>query len=364
MYELTELLAKIRVELIWFDSLGAKSACIRIRSSVGDIVVDPGVAEMQPSYPLPHEEKLRLRRTALSHIESVCYSAKYIFITHYHYDHHVLPSDPDLRDARAMYVGSGKVLVLKNPNMYINQSQWERARLFLREVLGLVGRRLEEFLTKPERSDFPDPADKLTVALSKSFGDYDSRRRQLLQQGKEWFKKLTELWRRGSWISEIDLGNLKIVWGDDRIFNIGDVEIRVLEPWFHGVEYDKTGWITPLVIKKSNWTIFYTSDIMGPIIEDYAEFIAKLKPDIIILDGPPTYLYPYMFNRINLQRAVENAITIIKAHPRLVIYDHHLLREKKWRERVKPVFEESSKEDVPVLTAAEVLGKRPLIDEL
>jgi len=101
---------------------------------------------------------------------------------------------------------------------------------------------------------------------------------------------------------------------------------------------------------------------MGPIIEDYAEFIVKVRPDIIFLDGPPTYLFPYMFNRINLRRAIENAIAIIKSKPKLIIYDHHILRERKWRERIKEVLLEASKEQVDLLTVAECLGHKPLID--
>jgi len=137
-----------------------------------------------------------------------------------------------------------------------------------------------------------------------------------------------------------------------------------LEPWFHGVEYDRTGWVTPVVIRRPGCVVFYSSDLMGPEIEDYADYVAKLKPDIVVLDGPPTYLFPYMLSRVNLARAVENAIAIVNSRPKLVIYDHHLLREKRWRERVAEVFREASKIGVEVLTAAEYLGSRPLIDRL
>ena len=138
-----------------------------------------------------------------------------------------------------------------------------------------------------------------------------------------------------------------------------------MNPWFHGIEYDRTGWVTPLIIRKQNYVIFYSSDVMGPQIEDYADFIIKLKPDVLILDGPPTYLYPYMLNKVNLQRAIENLKNIIvEAKPKLIIYDHHLLRDCKWRLRVSEVFQIAKKYEVPVLTAAEYLGKKPLIDEL
>jgi len=140
---------------------------------------------------------------------------------------------------------------------------------------------------------------------------------------------------------------------------------QILRPRFHGVEYDRTGWVLPLVIKKNNFRIFYSSDVMGPIIGDYASYICKTQPDVVLLDGPPTYLFPYMFNRLNLNRSIENAIKIVNCRPRLLIYDHHLLREKRWwRERVAPVFVEAEKTGVVLLTAAEYLGRKPLIDTL
>ncbi len=359
-----EVLRKAGIEIIWFDSLGAKSMCIQVvTDNEFRIVIDPGAAEMQPSYPLPPEEKIRLRKLAIEKIANACEKSRVLIITHYHYDHHVLPSDPHIPDPRKMFLN--KTIIMKCPNKYINNSQWERARLFIEQLLKLVGEDIRKYLTKPQETEFEDPCTKLSVALSKSFGDYDERRRQLLQEGKKWFTKLaSELWSRHDWVMEIELQDLKILWGDSRKFVFGTCEIQILEPWFHGVEYDRTGWVTPLIIRNRGYTVFYTSDLMGPIIEDYAEFIASLRPDIVILDGPPTYLFPYMFNRINLQRAIDNAITIIKAKPRLIIYDHHLLRERKWRERVKPVFEEAQKSDVLVLTAAEVLGDKPLIDKL
>ena len=365
MTECVSLLKKARVELIWLDSLGAKSFSVAINLGGPYLVIDPGASEMQPSYPLPHDKKRILRRKAVEKLERYCGKAKVLIITHYHYDHHLRVDDKDLRNVKD-YVLKGKYLILKNPNVYINESQWRRARNFIDGLLKLNGKKLDNYLVNPPKDVvIEDPIIRLTEALSKDFGQYNERRAKLLEKGLKWFTNLvTNLWTKEPWIKEgITLNDgTTIIWGDGRKFQVYDVEISILSPWFHGVEYDRTGWVTPVVIKVGNYRIFYSSDVMGPIIEDYASFIYKLRPDIILLDGPPTYLYPYMFNRINLRRAVENAITIIKAKPKLVLYDHHLLREKKWRERTAEVYSEARKEGVHVLTAAECLGEKPLID--
>lgn len=359
-----KMLNNIGADIIWFDSLGAKSASIAIKSDKGFIVIDPGAAEMQPSYPLPAEAKLRLRKRAVEVISNYMIKACTVVITHYHYDHHILPSDKDVIEARKFWLNA-KTLILKNPNKYINKSQWERARLFLSEILSLLNTSLSNYLEPPKQVEFEDVVEGLKLAIAKRFGDYQERREYLLEKGKRWFHKLAkELWGSKPWVREIVTNEISIIWGDDKEFEIGEVRLKILKPWFHGVEYDRTGWVIPILVKKNNYTLLYSSDVMGPIIEDYADYISKQKPDVVILDGPPTYLYPYMLNSINLRRAIENVITVLSARPTLVIYDHHLLREAKWRDRTREVFVEAKKLGVTIVTAAECLGTRPLIDML
>jgi hypothetical protein len=351
--------ARLPLRILWFDSLGAKSSSILLEGTDCDVLVDPGAAAMQPSYPLPEEEKARLRRRALEEIRSALLRSRtrVIVVTHYHYDHHPRPGDPILPAS----LFRGKTIIAKSPNTYINESQWKRARLFY-EALAPSPNNL---YTEPGSFECEDPVSSLSIASSKSFGDYDSRRRELLAKGREWFRRLCKLWSNSRWIRGGELGdNTTVLWSDGGEFHVCGVELKFTPPWFHGVEYDRTGWVTGFEAHVRGFRVFYTSDVMGPIIEDYAEYIARRKPDIVVLDGPPTYLYPYMLNKVNLQRAIENAVTIVSASPRLVIYDHHLLREKRWRERVREVFVEAEKNDVTLATAAELQGEKPLIDML
>ncbi|RLI91328.1 MAG: MBL fold metallo-hydrolase, partial [Candidatus Altiarchaeales archaeon] len=45
----------------------------------------------------------------------------------------------------------------------------------------------------------------------------------------------------------------------------------------------------------------------------------------------------------------------------VMIYDHHLPREPKFRERTKEVWETAKKLKKNVLTASELLGKKPVV---
>jgi predicted metallo-beta-lactamase superfamily hydrolase len=358
-----EILLDAGLEIVWFDSMGAKSSSIVVNTSDGCVLIDPGAAAMQPSYPLSSDLKRMYRRRAVEKIISYSKKCNVFIITHYHYDHHILPSDSDLG---GFNIYAGKTLYVKDSNRYINLSQWRRARLFLSEILGIHGLSLEEYLTKPLQKRFRDPLDDLVYIHRRDYGEYSSRRRELLLKGSEWFRKLVSYWRTNKWVMEdIRLpDNIHILFADNREFSIGDVFFKIYPPWFHGVEYDKTGWVTPVLIDRRGYRIFYTSDLMGPIIEDYAYHISDLGLDIIIVDGPPTYLYPYMFNRVNLRRAIENMYVIIDSKPELIIYDHHLLRDPRWRRFVGEVLEYGEERNVKVLTAAEVLGDKPLIDKI
>jgi len=58
------------------------------------------------------------------------------------------------------------------------------------------------------------------------------------------------------------------------------------------------------------------------------------------MDGPMTYMRRYLLTRTTLNRAVENAVRILEeSDVRLMIYDHHLPREPRFRELTRAVWE-------------------------
>jgi len=121
----------IKVHLIWFDSLGAKSSSIFVETPDIKLLVDPGAAAMQPTYPLSPEEKEKLKLKALQKISQYSEKARIIFISHYHNDHHTLASKiPEGFN----YFYKNKIIWLKNPNKFINHTQWKRAREFCEEI--------------------------------------------------------------------------------------------------------------------------------------------------------------------------------------------------------------------------------------
>ncbi len=353
---------QISVLPVWFDSLGAKSSCVLIRTPDVRILVDPGAASMQPSYPLPGPEKERLKLKAYRAIEEAAGKADVVVITHYHYDHHVRFDFP----VRADVIYGSKLVLAKDPNRYINKSQWERARLLYAQMCErLGGERLEEFLARPGEARYPDPMSALPLASARDFGDYQARREELLERGRRWFEKLArELWSSKPWVPELELGRTSVRFVDGSEVEFGRTIVRFPGPLFHGVEFARVGWVISLVVERGDAKLVYTSDLQGPVIEDYADWLVREDPDVLILDGPPTYLLGYMMNKINLQRAVENIKHVVEAtRTDPIILDHHLLREPRYAERLADVYEVAKRVGKRVLTVAEWFGRRPLVLE-
>lgn len=342
-----------KVHLIWFDSMGAKSSCILVETPDVKMLVDPGAAAMQPSYPLSDREKSKFRKFALRCIKEASKQVDTIFISHYHYDHHTPPPE-------AGRIYSGKTLWIKNPNLWINQSQKKRAHIFLKQLLGS---RFRDVLSTSNFSfDIQDPLRSLPLAREKDYGSYQERKNELLRKRKIWMEELIGKWRKGPWIDERGLKKHRIFLADAKTFQAGPTRVRFTSPLFHGVEYDRLGWVIAMVIERGRTKFVYTSDLQGPVIEDYASWIAKEEPSILILDGPATYLLGYMLNSINLERCINNLHYILEnTSPQIIIYDHHLLRDRKYRQRVARVYNYAREKNKKILTAAQWHKKQPLV---
>jgi hypothetical protein len=344
---------RISFKPIWFDSLGAKSSCCLVETPDISIIIDPGAAIMQPSFPAPYVKKIYWLERAGIAIRKAVKKARVIVISHYHYDHFM--------EEESLY--RGKILLTKNPNEYINCSQRERAEFFFNNLWEhFRGRTLEEVEEEEKEKEYPNPLDDLPIAGKKDFGDYNKRRKELLQKGLRWFKNRVKNWNSKKTIPELNSRELRVDFADGREFEFGKTRIRMTKPLFHGIEFSRVGWVISTIIEYGNEKFLHSSDLNGPIIEDYASWMIEENPDIMVLDGPATYMIPFMLNLINLRRCIENLCRIIeKTDTKLIILDHHLPRDKLYTKRLKKVYESAKKMKKKVMTAAEFLGERPKI---
>jgi predicted metallo-beta-lactamase superfamily hydrolase len=350
---------RIRVHPIWADSLGAKTFATLVETPDLRILIDPGAAEMQPSFPFTERQRTKVRQRAISQLRQAARTSDMVVITHYHYDHYLMPSE-----GKRIY--QGKEIWVKNPNLWINGSQWKRARLFFEALRTSVLRTQGPDSVQPDpKVTIPHPMAALAEARKKSFGDYQERRQELLAKGHEWFEGLCRQWRSGPWIPEAADRRTRVRFADGQVFHQGKTIVRFTPPLFHGIEYARVGWVVAVAVEYGRAKVLYTSDIQGPTIEDYATWIIRENPDVLLLDGPPTYLYGFLVNRINLLRSVKNLIRILRrTTSRIILLDHHLLREARYRERIAEVYTEVERTGRQVLTVAEWYGQRPIVLEM
>jgi hypothetical protein len=339
---------------VFFDSLGAKCSCVLVETRDANILIDPGAAELQPGYPLPPETKQQRLCEARRAIGAAAKKAHVVVLTHYHYDHHTKFGTRWL-NARELYLG--KRVLAKNPNQYINRSQRARAELVWHELCAQFGYTLDEFLEGPLPRQFEDLVESLELSREKDFGDYSERREQLLARGARAFRKLCGFWNAKPLIKELRFENTSVEWADGRTVELGATKLRFSEPRYHGIEYDQIGWVFSVIIECGGKKLLHSSDLQGPMVEDYAEALIRENPDVLVLDGPPTYLLGFMLNRINLRRAVDNICRILdNIDAETVLWDHHLPRDVRYRARVAHAYEHAQKIGKRLVTVAEFLG--------
>jgi len=354
-------LGSIKVRLLFFDSLGAKCSSVLVKTPDVSILVDPGAAGLQPGFPLSSEEKASLREKAFERILRYGVSSDVVVITHYHYDHHVHPS----RLEEMMNLFKGKTLLVKNPNQWINRSQRKRAFVFLSKLYQMLGGH-EPFDNILEPSRFTminDPFDDhpKTAALWRKA---EGKKLMVYRAKKRWFNRIVESWQQNKWMGEFKVEDTEVRLADGREFIFGNTKIRFSRPLFHGQFLDNIGWVLGFTVKHEDETFLFTSDLQGPIIEEYADWIIRSEPDLIVADGPPLYTYGFMIGKEDVERVVDNMKNIIReAEPSEIIWDHHMCRGL-FKPKLKKVYSYAEKVGVKIQTAAEHIGRKPLIEQV
>ena len=159
--------------------------------------------------------------------------------------------------------------------------------------------------------------------------------------------------RRRGFYFEKDIKNevAKIEWADDRSFKFNDTKVTYSPPLPHGPMDSRLGYVLATIVEYSDDRFMFAPDVQGPIVQDTLQYILSVAPDLLIVGGPPIYLS--MFSNKEREIARNSLIVLASTIPTLVI-DHHLMRDKSWKEWMFPVLNSSEKTDNKVLTMAEL----------
>ena len=148
--------------------------------------------------------------------------------------------------------------------------------------------------------------------------------------------------------------NCNLIFCDNSKHKFGDTELEFSPPFFHGPENIRLGYVIMTTVDDGKKKVLHASDVQGPVTKDGKEFVLDQKPDLLIMDGPPTIFLGWKFSMQNLEDASDNLVEIIKKLDCDVVLDHHLLRDLKYKEHFPNPYQTGG---TKVKTFAEYLGE-------
>ncbi len=139
---------------------------------------------------------------------------------------------------------------------------------------------------------------------------------------------------------------------DNLTIEFGDTKLIYSRPLPHGPEGTRLGYVLATTVEHDGIRVTFAPDVQGPISPATTDYLIGLRPDLLIIGGPPVYL-----DRIvgHIDDAASNLQRLATEIPYIIV-DHHLLRTPKWREWLAPIIDSSSKHDHVVTSMAGAAG--------
>ncbi|UCF70076.1 MAG: hypothetical protein JSW49_07690 [candidate division WOR-3 bacterium] len=160
--------------------------------------------------------------------------------------------------------------------------------------------------------------------------------------------------RAATFLSRIEKYAKSISIADGKAFSFGNARITFSEPVLHGINA-QLGYVVQVLIEDDQRFLF-TSDVQGPLNSSARDFAIDMSPNVMIVDGPATYLVGSHYKKADIDRAIDNLSGIIdKCRLTNLIIDHHLLRDLNWLTYLEVISK--CKQGLTVCSAAGYLGK-------
>jgi len=143
---------------------------------------------------------------------------------------------------------------------------------------------------------------------------------------------------RGTYFKELFEDKAEIIYCDEMEYEIEGYKIKFSPAFPHGPSGIRLGFVIMVSIENKEKLLF-ASDVQGPVYEKAKDYIVEENPDLLIMDGPPSYFLGWKFSQENLEKAHKNLLEIMEKVDCQLILDHHLLRDLKYKDRLKELYE-------------------------
>lgn len=250
----------------------------------------------------------------------------------------------------SVYVETSDVRVLIDPSAALGPSRYSLPPHPLElKVLDETKKRISEiaqncdlFVISHYHYDHYDP-DAVFYRGKKVFAKDIQKNINKSQQGRGMeFKGLVE-------------NSCELIYCDDSEHRFGGTRIVFSPPFFHGPANVRLGYVVMTTVDDGEKKLLHASDVQGPVTKEAKDYIIEQKPDVLIMDGPPTLFLGWKFSVKNLQDASDNLVEILENLDCDVILDHHLLRDLKYKEHFSEPYRVGGGR---LKTFAEYLGKK------
>ncbi|MEW5936375.1 MAG: hypothetical protein AB1665_00960 [Candidatus Thermoplasmatota archaeon] len=142
---------------------------------------------------------------------------------------------------------------------------------------------------------------------------------------------------------------------DGATVEIGSTTITFSGAVPHGTN-PRLGYVIETAVCEGSEAFVHTSDVEGPSLDEQVEFIIAQQPSTVACDGPMTYMM-HRYGRKALERSIANlTLAIERTGMKVLILDHHLLRDLRWAEKVAEVIKAGEAHGCSVQTFAEFAG--------
>jgi len=163
--------------------------------------------------------------------------------------------------------------------------------------------------------------------------------------------------RAAFFLSRISEAGGSYEYADGREIKVGSTSIRISGPVPHGTDI-RLGYVVMVSVYDGEEKVLYTSDVEGLPLECQLEVILRERANVLIVDGPMTYMLGYRYSYESLEKSIDNLIRIMRETPlRMMILEHHLLRDLDYKRKIEPVVREAEARGIGLLSAAEFEGK-------
>jgi len=262
----------------------------------------------------------------------------------------VIPLAAESLGVRSMatYVEAGRTSMLIDPgaalapnryNLPPAQEEWEALRRANDRISAYASRAELVFVSHYHEDHFrSDPAGYAGRTVL-------AKHPQRMVQGAQ-ARRAAELWKA------LEGTAARVISADNAVHRESDVTFEVSPPLPHGLEGSTLGYVVALAVTEhaQRERFVFASDVQGPLSGVAAAWIARQRPTLLYLSGPPSYM-EHEIGAATIGRGIDHLSRIVEDLRCRVIMDHHALRDLRYAARFESLLATGR-----VVTAAGHLG--------